>query len=56
MSLVLLAEQGMFTTDRQRDVWRAKNVVRADIPQASHDAHLDAFETWIARVPGFLVA
>lgn len=53
--LVVYGEQGMFS-ERQRAefVRRGRNVVRVDLPGASHDAHLDAAEEWTACLRGFL--
>lgn len=54
-TLVVYAGGGMFTEDQKaRFVSRGRDVRRVDIPNASHDAHLDAFEPWIAAVTGFL--
>lgn len=54
-TLVVYADGGMFTEEQKaRFVSRGRNVRRVDLPGASHDAHLDAFEPWVAAVTGFL--
>jgi alpha-beta hydrolase superfamily lysophospholipase len=35
-------------------VRRGHNVSRVDLPGASHDAHLDAFDDWVHALRGFL--
>lgn len=54
-TLVLYADGGMFTEEQKaRFVERATDVRRVDLVEASHDAHLDAFEQWIDALTGFL--
>lgn len=54
-TLVIYADGGMFTEEQKaRFVSRGQDVLRVDIPDASHDAHLDAFDHWIDAVTGFL--
>jgi hypothetical protein len=39
----------MFTAEQKDELIRRRpGTRRADIPRASHDAHLDAFDRWIA--------
>lgn len=56
-TLVVYAEHGMFT-DEQKNQFaeRGKNVMRVDLPGASHDAHLDAFDLWIDALTAFIDA
>jgi pimeloyl-ACP methyl ester carboxylesterase len=52
---VVYAERGMFDeAQRAEFVRRGHDVVRVDLPGASHDAHLDAFDTWTAVLRGAL--
>jgi pimeloyl-ACP methyl ester carboxylesterase len=53
--LAVYADGGMFTPE-QRDAFvaRGRDVRRVDLTGASHDAHLDAFEQWIAVLRAFL--
>jgi pimeloyl-ACP methyl ester carboxylesterase len=54
-SLAVFAENGMFgPAAKDEFVSRGPNVHRADIPAASHDAHLDAFTTWERLLRAFL--
>jgi len=54
-TLAVFAENGMFTEDAKTEfVRRGLKVRRADIAGASHDAHLDSFDEWIALVKDFL--
>lgn len=56
-TLVLFADQGMFTDEQKaRFAGRRRNVTRVDLQGASHDAHLDAFDRWIAALEGFIGA
>jgi pimeloyl-ACP methyl ester carboxylesterase len=56
-TLVVYADGGMFSEERKAAfVARGRNVTRVDLADASHDAHLDAFDAWIAAVRGFLAA
>lgn len=54
-TLAVFAEHGMFDAE-QRDelVRRRPGTRRVDLPGASHDAHLDAFDDWIAVLSRFL--
>ncbi|MEU4385736.1 alpha/beta hydrolase [Promicromonospora sp. NPDC023805] len=54
-TLVVFAEHGMFT-DEEKDelVRRRPGTRRADIPGASHDAHLDGFDAWSEILRGYL--
>jgi pimeloyl-ACP methyl ester carboxylesterase len=54
-TLAVFAENGLFTEEAKAEfVRRGRNVRRADIAGATHDAHLDSFEAWIALVRDFL--
>jgi pimeloyl-ACP methyl ester carboxylesterase len=56
-TLVIYADNGMFTKQQQADfVARGTNVTRVDLSDASHDAHLDAFDQWIAALSSFIDA
>ena len=56
-TLVVYADGGMFAEGQKAEfVSRGKNVTRADLTGASHDAHLDAFEQWSTVLHGFLTA
>jgi pimeloyl-ACP methyl ester carboxylesterase len=54
-TLVVFAENGLFT-DAQKDELLRRNprAERADIAGASHDAHLDHFDEWVAILTDFL--
>lgn len=54
-TLVLYAERGMFT-EEQKAAFLAGNAIssRADLPLASHDAHLDSFDQWIEALRSFI--
>ena len=55
--LVIYADGGMFSEDQKAQfVSRGRNVVRADLRNASHDAHLDAFDQWIGALRDFIDA
>ncbi|WP_309070915.1 hypothetical protein [Arthrobacter sp.] len=43
-------------TDEQKDLFTQKglNVSRVDLADASHDAHLDAFDQWIDALASFV--
>lgn len=46
-TLVVFAEHGMFTEAEKVELIRRRpGTKRADIPGASHDAHLDGFDSW----------
>jgi len=53
--LVAYAQNGMFT-DAQKNEFtrRGHNVSRVDLPGGSHDAHLDATDSWIHVLKDFL--
>ena len=54
-TLAVFAEHGIFTPeDRDELIRRRPGTRRVDIAGASHDAHLDAFETWIDTLRRFL--
>lgn len=54
-TLVIYAENGMFTEQQKANfVARGGNATRTDLAGASHDAHLDAFDEWIAALTSFL--
>ncbi|WP_245979849.1 alpha/beta fold hydrolase [Gryllotalpicola protaetiae] len=56
-TLVVYADGGMFTEEQKADfVARGVNVTRVDLDGASHDAHLDAFDQWMAALTEFLTA
>ncbi|TFD00139.1 alpha/beta hydrolase [Cryobacterium sinapicolor] len=56
-TLVVYADQGMFT-EEQKNIFvsRGPNVLRVDLADASHDAHLDAFDQWIVALHNFVNA
>ncbi|MCI2957666.1 alpha/beta hydrolase [Agromyces atrinae] len=50
-TLVVFGEHGMFSEEqRAAFVDRGRSVIRLDLPGASHDAHLDAHDAWIAAL------
>lgn len=54
-TLVIYAENGMFIEQQKADfVAGGSNAVRTDLAGASHDAHLDAFDGWVAALTSFL--
>ena len=54
-TLVVYGSDGMFDEEQKaRFVARGRDVRRVDLPGASHDAHLDAFEQWIDVLGRFL--
>ncbi|WP_130177184.1 alpha/beta fold hydrolase [Cryobacterium sp. SO1] len=56
-TLVVCADQGMFTDEQKSTfVSRGANVLRVDLADASHDAHLDAFDQWIVALRDFVNA
>lgn len=56
-TLVIYADGGMFTEEQKADfVARGRRVARVDLVGASHDAHLDAFDEWVAVLGSFLEA
>lgn len=54
-TLLVYAENGMFS-EQQKERFLAcrRSATRIDIAGASHDAHLDAFDSWIAALRPFL--
>lgn len=55
-TLVVYAEHGMFTPSQKTEfIGRGQAVVRVDLAGASHDAHLDSFDAWIAALRTFLL-
>ncbi|WP_258376421.1 alpha/beta fold hydrolase [Curtobacterium sp. MCBD17_028] len=55
--LVIYADGGMFSeADKSEFVRRGRNVQRVDLGNASHDAHLDAFDQWISAIHPFITA
>ncbi|MEV8273001.1 alpha/beta hydrolase [Microbacterium sp. NPDC077184] len=56
-TLVVYADGGMFTEEQKADfVARGRRAARVDLVGASHDAHLDAFDEWVAVLGPFLAA
>jgi pimeloyl-ACP methyl ester carboxylesterase len=54
-TLAVFAERGMFTAaEKDELVRRRPGTRRADIPGASHDAHLDGFDSWSATLRTYL--
>lgn len=54
-TLVVYGENGMFSEDEKTAFVASRpETQRVDLPAASHDAHLDAFESWIAALSTFL--
>lgn len=54
-TLVLYAENGIFSEQQKKDfVARGGNATRIDLAGASQDAHLDAFNDWVAALTSFL--
>jgi pimeloyl-ACP methyl ester carboxylesterase len=54
-TLVVYAENGLFSEAQKAEfVRRGRSVRRVDIAAASHDAHLDAFDEWMAVVRDYL--
>lgn len=55
-TLVVFAENGMFSAKQKAELVRRRPItLRADIQGASHDAHLDGFESWIAVLRNYLI-
>lgn len=49
--LVVFADEGMFSEDQKSElVRRGRRVERVDLHHASHDAHLDALDQWVAAL------
>jgi pimeloyl-ACP methyl ester carboxylesterase len=56
-TLVVYGGNGMFTEPSKDEfVRRGRDVTRVDLPAASHDAHLDSFDAWIAALRNFLLS
>ena len=56
-ALVIYGEHGMFTAeDKSEFCERGRSVHRVDLAGASHDSHLDAFDSWIVALRSFLKA
>jgi pimeloyl-ACP methyl ester carboxylesterase len=54
-TLVLFADHGMFTDEQKaRFAQHRPGVTRVDLIKATHDAHLDAFDQWIAALVEFI--
>lgn len=54
-TLAVFAEHGMFTEAEKGELVRRRpGTRRADIPGASHDAHLDGFDSWSEILRGYL--
>ncbi|MFC6159352.1 alpha/beta fold hydrolase [Kribbella jiaozuonensis] len=54
-TLAVFAEHGMFTAEQKDELIRRRpDTRRADLPAASHDAHLDAFDGWIGILRRYL--
>ncbi|MDH6237142.1 alpha/beta fold hydrolase [Cryobacterium sp. CG_9.6] len=54
-TLVVYADHGMFTEEQKATfIHHGANVWRVDLTSASHDAHLDAFDQWIASLNRFI--
>lgn len=48
-TVAVFAERGMFTEEQKAELIRRRpGTTRVDLPDASHDAHLDALDAWIA--------
>lgn len=55
-TLAVFAKGGMFTAEDKDELIRRRPATkRADLGVGSHDAHLDAFDEWIAVVRGWLL-
>ncbi|MDQ0921575.1 pimeloyl-ACP methyl ester carboxylesterase [Pseudarthrobacter sp. W1I19] len=54
-TLVIYGENGMFSEEEKAAFVSSRpGTLRVDLPAASHDGHLDAFEPWIAALRTFL--
>jgi len=54
-ALVIYADGGMFAQEQKvRFISRGRNVTRVDLANASHDAHLDAFDKWTDALTTFI--
>lgn len=55
--VVVYADGGMFSEQQKAEfISRGRRVQRFDLPGASHDAHLDAFDRWIAVLRSVIAA
>ncbi|MCR2826595.1 alpha/beta fold hydrolase [Microbacterium sp. zg.Y909] len=55
-TLAVFAENGLFSAEQKAElIARRPHTMRADIPGATHDAHLDAFDSWIEVLRAFLL-
>jgi pimeloyl-ACP methyl ester carboxylesterase len=55
-TLAIFADNGMFTSKEKEELVRRRpETSRADLANASHDSHLDAFEAWIAVLRDHLI-
>ncbi len=53
--LAVFAGAGMFSEQEKAEaVSRGRNATRVDLAGASHDAHLDAHDTWIRTLIEFM--
>ncbi|TFC18501.1 hypothetical protein E3O19_04520 [Cryobacterium algoritolerans] len=56
-TLVVYGEKGVFTAEEKSEfVDSGREVRRVDLAGASHDAHLDAFNSWIIALRTFLLS
>lgn len=54
-AFAVFAEHGMFTPEQRGELIRRRpGTRRVDLPGASHDAHLDAFDSWVEVLKGCL--
>ena len=54
-TLAVFAEHGKFSEEERAElIRRHPGTRRVDLPGASHDAHLDAFDAWTAVLAGYL--
>lgn len=55
-TLAVFAENGMFSAEQKAELIRRRpGTLRADISGASHDVHLDSFDSWMNCLRDFLV-
>jgi pimeloyl-ACP methyl ester carboxylesterase len=55
-TLAVFADRGMFSAAQQGELFRRRpDTRRADLPGAGHDAHLDAFDSWIGVLRAYLL-
>lgn len=56
-TLVVFGDGGMFSFEEQSEfLGRRRDVQRVDLAGASHDGHLDGFDSWITALRSFLLA